>query len=75
MWNLSQNPMKAAEPAKDKSDRKTRKTLQGGVVNNEEPRSKLLGIFVGEEIYYTGMVHTQMQRSSKTVLVAAIFPE
>jgi hypothetical protein len=42
---------------------------------NEEPRSKLLGIFVGEEIYYTGVIHTQIQRSSKTVLGAAIFPE
>jgi hypothetical protein len=37
--------------------------------------SLLAGIFVGEEIYYTGVLHTQMQRSSKTVLVAAIFPE
>jgi hypothetical protein len=39
------------------------------------PRSELLDIFVGKEIYYTGVLHTQMQRSSKTVLVAAIFPE
>jgi hypothetical protein len=35
----------------------------------------LADIFVGEEIYYTGVVRTQMQRSSKTVLVVAIFPE
>ena len=30
---------------------------------NEEPSSKLLGIFVGKEFYYIGFrVHTQLQK-------------
>jgi hypothetical protein len=29
---------------------------------NEDTRSKLLGIFVGEEIYYTGRIHTPIQK-------------
>jgi hypothetical protein len=32
-------------------------------IGNEEPRSKLLGIFGGEEIYYTGVVHTPSRKS------------
>jgi len=32
-------------------------------LKNEEPSSKLLGIFVGKEIYYIGFrVHTQLQK-------------
>jgi hypothetical protein len=34
---------------------------------NEEPRSKLLGIFVGEEIYTTGEVHTPIRKSAYNI--------
>jgi hypothetical protein len=34
---------------------------------NEEPRSKLLGIFVGEEIYCTGRVHTPIRKSAYNI--------
>jgi hypothetical protein len=42
---------------------------------NEEPRSKLLGIFVGEEIYYTGLVHTPIRKLGTTFSVVVNLPE
>jgi hypothetical protein len=66
----------------DTGRRPSREFITGGN-RNEEPRSLFPGIFGGKEIYYSFprelvsgfLVHTQMQRSSKTVLVATIFPE
>jgi phage/plasmid-associated DNA primase len=46
-----------------------------GVFSNEEPRSKLLGIFFGEEIYSTGEFHTPIQKSDTTFSVVVNFPE
>jgi hypothetical protein len=47
---------------------------------NEEPRSKLqarllAGIFGGEEIDYTGRVHTPIQKSGDNFSVVVNFPE
>jgi hypothetical protein len=39
------------------------------------PRSKLLGIFVGEEIYYTGGAIPQSKDRFTTFPNVAIFPE
>jgi hypothetical protein len=39
------------------------------------PKSKLLGIFVGEEIYYTGRLHTPIRKLGDNFLVAVKFPE
>jgi hypothetical protein len=49
--------------------------LMIGFIQNEEPRSKLLGIFVGEEIYYTGLVHTPIRKLDTTFSVVVNFPE
>jgi hypothetical protein len=50
---------------------------------HEEPSSKLLGIFVGEEIYYTlprepvsgFLVHTPIRKSGDNFSVVVNFPE
>jgi hypothetical protein len=45
----------------EKRFRRTMETLSKDP-RNEEPRNKLLGIFVGVEIYYTGVVHTPIRK-------------